>query len=92
MFFNNYFYKIKLDKIKQFQKYCSYLLSFMHGAQDGQKFIGLVILYISIIKGSYNTNGSPMDYFWIIIFVSIIMFVGVSLRGKKDCRKYRKHC
>ena len=80
-------YKVKLAKIKNFQKYCSYLLSFMHGAQDGQKFIGLVILYISIINNSYIISDSYKDYFWIIIFVSIIMFFGVSVRWKKNCRK-----
>ena len=55
----------------------------MHGAQDGQKFIGLVILYIYIIKGSYEISNSALDYIWIIIFVSIIMFFGVSIGGKK---------
>ena len=87
---NKRFYKIKLEKIKQFQKYSSYLLSFAHGSQDGQKFIGLVILYISIINNSYVISSSPKDYVWIIIFVSIIMFFGVSLRWEKNCRKYWK--
>ena len=52
----------------------------MHGAQDGQKFIGLVILFIYIIKNTYNISNSVMDNIWVIIFVSIIMFFGVSLR------------
>ena len=84
IFLNKALYKIDLSKIKSLQKYCSYLLSFMHGSQDGQKFIGLVILYISIINNSYVISSSPKDYFWIIIFVSIIMFFGVSLRRKKN--------
>ena len=71
--------------MKKYQKYCSYLLSFMHGAQDGQKFIGVIILYISILNGSYNINGSPKEYIWIIILVSIVMFFGVSTRWKKNC-------
>ena len=73
-----------MSKIKKYQKYCSYSLSFMHGAQDGQKFIGLVILYIYIIKNTYNISNSVLDNIWIIIFVSIIMFFGVSFRWKKN--------
>ena len=41
-------YKMDLSKIRVYQKWSSYGLSFMHGAQDGQKFIGIVILYLSI--------------------------------------------
>ena len=57
----------------------------MHGAQDGQKFIGIVILYIYIVKGTYQIDNSAMDNIWVIIFVSIIMFFGVKLRWKKNC-------
>ena len=83
--FRKKLYRVNLNKIKKYQKYSAYALSFMHGAQDGQKFIGLVILYISIIKTSYNSSNLVTDNFWIIIFVSIIMFFGVSLRGQKNC-------
>ena len=79
----NILYKVDLTKIKRYQRWTSYGLSFMHGAQDGQKFIGLVILYVSIVKGIYQTSGNAIDYIWIIIFVSIIMFFGVSIGGKK---------
>jgi len=83
-FFKKSFYKIDLEKIKRYQKYSAYGLSFMHGAQDGQKFIGIVILFMYIIKGvavpnSVNVN----DCIWVIVFVSAIMFIGVTLGGKK---------
>ena len=55
----------------------------MHGAQDGQKFIGLVILYMSIVNGEYQVNNSIFDNIWIIIFVATIMFFGVSCGGRK---------
>ena len=55
----------------------------MHGAQDGQKFIGLVILFMSIVRRTYEISNSPEDNIWIIIFVSIIMFFGVSIGGKR---------
>lgn len=57
----------------------------MHGAQDGQKFIGIVILYIYIVKGTYQIDNSAIANIWVIIFVSIIMFFGVKLRWKKNC-------
>ena len=49
----------------------------------GQKFIGVVILYMYIIKGSYNTSLNPINHIWIILFVSIIMFFGVSVGGRR---------
>lgn len=62
--------------------------SFMHGAQDGQKFIGVIIAFQLLIQNkivdysnAYNINQE--NYFWIIILVSIIMFVGVATGGKK---------
>lgn len=76
-------YKTDLKLIKRLQKYSSFGLSFMHGAQDGQKFIGLLILYITTINGNLEVSKSPLDNIWIIIFVAIIMFFGVSIGGRK---------
>lgn len=81
--FEKTFYNIKLNIIKKYQIYTALGLSFMHGAQDGQKFIGLVILFLSIINGNYLVNGTVQDYVWIIILVAIIMFFGVSVGGRK---------
>ena len=56
----------------------------MHGAQDGQKFIGVIIAYELLLKNQIIT--SPLvakDYYWIIILVSTVMFIGVSIGGKK---------
>lgn len=58
-------------------------MSFMHGAQDGQKFIGILIIFLSIVSKVPILNTiNPMDYIWIILFVSILMFLGVSWGGK----------
>lgn len=81
--FKNRLYKMDLSKIRVYQKWSSYGLSFMHGAQDGQKFIGIVILYLSIIKGSYQISTSAKDNLWIIVFVAVIMFLGVSVGGRR---------
>ena len=87
IFFNickNKLYKVNVQKIKRYQIYSSFGLSFMHGAQDGQKFIGIIILFIYILKGNtFPNNINVLDNIWIIIFVSIIMFFGVSIGGKK---------
>ena len=81
--FKNRFYKMSLSKIKKFQEWSSYGLALAHGAQDGQKFIGLVILYMSIVKGSYQISYNAKDNIWIIAFVAIVMYFGVSCGGKK---------
>ncbi|MCI8309988.1 MAG: inorganic phosphate transporter [Clostridia bacterium] len=78
------FYEIKLEKIKKYQKYLAYGLSFVHGAQDGQKFIGVVILFMYIVKGGIIPNNiTALNSIWIIVFVSAIMFLGVCIGGKK---------
>ena len=38
---------------------------------------------MSIVNGSNSINNSAQDNIWIIIFVAIIMFFGVSIGGKK---------
>ena len=76
--------KVSVNKIKKYQIFSSLGLSFMHGAQDGQKFIGVIILYMYILKGMKIPQSiSILDNIWIVIFVSIIMFFGVSIGGRK---------
>ncbi len=59
-------------------------MSFMHGAQDGQKFIGILILFFSLIKNVPIPHTIvPWDYVWIILYVAVIMWMGVSIGGKK---------
>lgn len=63
----------------------------MHGAQDGQKFIGLVILYFSIVKGSYQVANSAYDNIWNIIFVAMILFFGVAVGGRRIVENVGNH-
>jgi PiT family inorganic phosphate transporter len=59
-------------------------MSFMHGAQDGQKFIGILIIYTFIVKGLPVPDYLvPTDYAFIIMFVAFVMFVGVGIGGEK---------
>ena len=76
--------RAKDKTISNFQVMGMCAMSFMHGAQDGQKFIGILILYNYILKNMKMPETiNPKDNVHIIIFVAIIMFIGVSIGGKK---------
>ena len=79
----NFIDKISKKNIKKYQFFSCLLLSFMHGAQDGLKFIGLCIIYICSLKNMVIPSKLfPENYFWIIVFVSSIMSIGVGLGGR----------
>ena len=57
-------------------------MAFMHGAQDGQKFMGVILLCV------YMSNGQalPADIhipIWLMIVCSVIMAAGTAIGGKK---------
>lgn len=80
----NYIEKIKEKEIRKYQIYGCCAMSFIHGAQDGQKFIGILILFFSIINNSsIDAVINPLEYIWIIVFVSILMSIGISIGGRK---------
>ena len=59
-------------------------MSFMHGAQDGQKFIGILIIFFSLIQNTPIPNIiNPLDYVGIILYTAFIMAMGVAIGGKK---------
>ena len=57
-------------------------MSFMHGAQDGQKFIGILMLGIVLANGGDNTAGMALPV-WMMLLCSVVMGVGTSVGGKK---------
>ncbi len=57
-------------------------MSFMHGAQDGQKFMGVLILGIFLVGGS-DTTGNVVPPIWMMILCSALMALGTSLGGYK---------
>lgn len=76
--------KVKDKIISNFQVAGMCAMSFMHGAQDGQKFIGILIIYNYIVKGlSVPDIIVPMEHICTILFVAIVMFIGVSIGGEK---------
>ena len=57
-------------------------MSFMHGAQDGQKFMGVMILSVFLANGD-DTTGSVALPIWMMVICSVIMALGTSLGGYK---------
>lgn len=58
-------------------------MSFMHGAQDGQKFMGVILLSILLVNGKSAENVSVEMPIWLMAVCSIVMGVGTSIGGKK---------
>ncbi len=56
-------------------------MSFMHGAQDGQKFMGVLMLAVFMVQGRPVEAIQALP--WMMILCSIIMGVGTSIGGKK---------
>lgn len=57
-------------------------MSFMHGAQDGQKFMGVILLCLLLSNGQ-STDVSVEMPVWIMLLCSIVMGLGTSIGGKK---------
>ena len=57
-------------------------MSFMHGAQDGQKFMGVLILGSFLAQGQ-DPSGSVVPPMWMMLLCSIVMAVGTSVGGYK---------
>ncbi len=56
--------------------------AFMHGAQDGQKFMGIIILCLFMSQGqSIPQDLAPAT--WIMVLCAVIMGLGTSIGGKK---------
>ena len=57
-------------------------MSFMHGAQDGQKFMGVILLALFLVNGQSPDTAVQMPV-WLMLLCSIIMGLGTSIGGKK---------
>ena len=57
-------------------------MSFMHGAQDGQKFMGVILMCLLMSNGGSESSAVQMPV-WIMLLCSVIMSVGTSIGGKK---------
>ncbi len=55
-------------------------MAFMHGAQDGQKFIGVFLLGIALAGGS-SYGAAVTAPLWLMMLVSAVMTLGTSIGG-----------
>jgi PiT family inorganic phosphate transporter len=55
-------------------------MAFMHGAQDGQKFMGVFMLGIFLANGQANVTEFTIPV-WLMIFCSAVMALGTSIGG-----------
>ncbi len=55
-------------------------MAFMHGAQDGQKFIGVFLLGLTLAQGSAET-GMVAAPLWLMVLCAGIMGLGTSIGG-----------
>lgn len=59
------------------------ILAFMHGAQDGQKFMSIAILGTMLSLGGDVNSGDISFPLWIMILCSVSMGLGTAIGGKK---------
>lgn len=57
-------------------------MAFMHGAQDGQKFMGVFMLGIFLANGQANVTSFQIPI-WMMLLCSIVMGLGTSIGGYK---------
>ena len=57
-------------------------MSFMHGAQDGQKFIGVLFLGLAFANGQSSVHGMEIPV-WLMLLCSVVMGLGTSVGGEK---------
>ncbi len=80
------FYNVERRKTEPIFKYAQIVgaaySAFMHGAQDGQKFMGIIILCVFMSQG----KAVPKDLTpepWIMVLCALIMCLGTAIGGKK---------
>lgn len=57
-------------------------MAFMHGAQDGQKFMGVFLLGIFLARGQGAAESFAVP-FWLMILCSVVMTLGTSIGGMR---------
>ena len=57
-------------------------MSFMHGAQDGQKFIGVLFLGVAFASGQTSVGDAGIPI-WIMLLCSATMGIGTSVGGER---------
>lgn len=63
------------------QDFSAGAMAYMHGVQDGLKFIGIFLMIVAVAGGSPSVDIRAPT--WVIIAVSVIMVIGTSFGGYK---------
>ncbi len=58
-------------------------MAFMHGAQDGQKFMGIILLCVYTLQGTGAAGTAFNIPTWLMLVCSIVMGAGTAIGGKK---------
>ncbi len=81
------FYKANRPKTEPFFRGAQIVgaasMAFMHGAQDGQKFMGIILLCVYTLGGTGAAGGTFVIPTWLMILCSIVMGLGTAMGGKK---------
>ena len=64
------------------QIFAAAAMSFMHGAQDGQKFMGAMLLSLFLANGQ-STSTVVQVPIWMMLICSLVMGIGTAISGKK---------
>lgn len=67
-------------KFKKAQVAAGAAMAFMHGAQDGQKFMSVFLLGIFLVNGDSQTNQFVIPI-WLMVLCSVVMAFGTSIGG-----------
>ena len=57
-------------------------MAFMHGAQDGQKFMGIILLCVFTLQGAGGAASSFAIPTWLMIVCAVVMAAGTAMGGK----------
>jgi len=80
------FYKADRPKTQPFFKGAQIVgaaaMAFMHGAQDGQKFMAVILLCVYMSQGQAIPSNITIPI-WLMIVCSVVMALGTAMGGKK---------
>lgn len=77
------FDRVKLDHFFRWAQIAAGAgVAFMHGAQDGQKFMSIFILAITLATGIGSADQMVLPI-WLMIFCALNMGIGTAIGGKK---------
>lgn len=70
----------------RYQVGCSVVLSFLHGGQDGQKFVSIALLGMALSVGTNEVQISEIPL-WLMLLCATMMALGTLIGGKRIIKK-----